>query len=221
MNPFFENKEYSKEYLQIHEDRCKKLPVRSQRQEFLDKYHSEQVTIVVGDTGSGKTIQVSQFVLFDEWASDLRVACTQPRVVAATSVATRVAQELDVPLGGIVGYKVRFDNKSSGSTRLGFLTDGLLLQQYAGDANFSKYACIMIDEAHERTTNTDMLLALLKKLIQKRKDLKVCSVYSQLGFHLLLDRGADLCRQAPTKNLGLLFQCLHRITLVFQCLLQI
>ncbi|KAI1040373.1 hypothetical protein LB505_003446 [Fusarium chuoi] len=143
MNPFFENKEYSKEYLQIHEDRCKKLPVRSQRQEFLDKYHSEQVTIVVGDTGSGKTIQVSQFVLFDEWASGLRVACTQPRGVAASSVATRVAQELDVPLGGIVGYKVRFDNKSSDSTRLGFVTDGLLLQQYAGDTNFSKYVCFL------------------------------------------------------------------------------
>lgn len=97
----------------------------------------------MGDTGSGKTIQVSQFVLFDEWASGLRVACTQPRVVAATSVATRVAQELDVPLGGIVGYKVRFDNKSSGSVRLGFVTDGLLLQQYAGDTNFSKYVCFL------------------------------------------------------------------------------
>ncbi|KAF4490400.1 pre-mRNA splicing factor ATP-dependent RNA helicase PRP43 [Fusarium agapanthi] len=173
MNPFIPGQEYSENYLQIHQDRCQKLPIRSQRQEFLDKYHSEQVTIVCGDAGSGKTTQISQFVLFDEWESGLRVACTQPRRVAATGVAARVAQEMDVPLGGIVGYRVRFDKKSSRETRLEFLTDGLLLKTHSRDLSLSQHACIIIDEAHERTTNTDMLLALLKKIIQQRKDLKV------------------------------------------------
>ncbi|KAH7154265.1 hypothetical protein DER46DRAFT_394041 [Fusarium sp. MPI-SDFR-AT-0072] len=80
---------------------------------------------------------------------------------------------MNVPLGSIVGYKVRFDNKGSAQTRLGFLADSLLLQQYAGDSTLKNYDCIVIDEAYGRTTNTDMLLDLLKKLIQQRKHLKV------------------------------------------------
>jgi pre-mRNA-splicing factor ATP-dependent RNA helicase DHX15/PRP43 len=99
---------------------------------------------VVGDTGSGKTTQISQYVLFDEWESNLGVACTQPRRIAATSVARRVAHEMDVPLGNIVGYKVRFDYKTSEETRLKFLTDGLLLRQYAASSMLEDYVCSTI-----------------------------------------------------------------------------
>ncbi|KAM0262374.1 hypothetical protein ACHAPA_009270 [Fusarium lateritium] len=193
MNPFFPGKEYSERYVKLHKERNERFPVRSQRQEFLDKYHSEQVTIVVGDTGSGKTVQVSQFVLFDEWEGDLRVACTQPRQAAAIGVAGRVAQEMDVPLGGVVGYKVRFDHNISNDTRIGLLTDGLLLQQHAADNMLKGYACIMIDKADERTTNTDLLLALLKGLIRKRNDLKVVIMSATIN----LDK---FCQYFGTKN---------------------
>ncbi|KAM0226750.1 hypothetical protein ACHAP5_012325 [Fusarium lateritium] len=144
MNPFFPGKKYSERYVKLHKERNERLPVRSQRQEFLDKYHSEQVTIVVGDTGSGKTTQVSQFVLFDEWEGDLRVACTQPRQVAATGAAGRVAQEMDVPLGGVVGYKVRFDHKIRtipvlDSSRMAFYSDNMLLTICSRATQVSNY----------------------------------------------------------------------------------
>lgn len=124
-------------------------------------------------------------IVFDEWASGLLVACTQPRVVAATGVATGVAtlvaQEMDVPSGSIVGFKVRFDKQSSGATRLELLTNGLLLQQYAGHStveirmfycysmrlasNNSSQACIMIDGGHERTTIPTSCLPFSRSLI--------------------------------------------------------
>ncbi|KAF5551800.1 pre-mrna splicing factor rna helicase [Fusarium mexicanum] len=142
------------EYFKILQGR-RQLPVSAMRQEFLDVYHK------------------NKFVWYDEYASGKIVACTQPRRLAATSVAERVADEMGVTLGQEVGYAVRFDNKSRTDTRLKYMTDGLLLQGALNDANFSAYSCIIIDEAHERTMATDILMALLKAAVQKRDDRKV------------------------------------------------
>ncbi|KAF5605333.1 pre-mrna splicing factor rna helicase [Fusarium subglutinans] len=171
----------SAEYFKLLQSR-RELPVSAMRQEFLDAYHKSKrylkVVVLMGETGSGKTTQVPQFVWYDEYASGKIVACTQPRRLAATSVASRVADEMGVTLGEEVGYSVRFDDKfrsdiSRTDTRLQYMTDGLLLQEALKDANFSEYACIIIDEAHERTKATDILMALLKVAVQKQDDLKV------------------------------------------------
>ncbi|KAG5760646.1 hypothetical protein H9Q72_011229 [Fusarium xylarioides] len=160
------------EYFKILQSR-RELPVSAIRQEFLDVYHKNKVVVLMSETGSGKTTQVPQFVWYDEYASGKIVACTQPRRLAATSVASRVADEMGVTLGEQVGYAVRFDNKSRADTRLKYMTDGLLLQGALSDANFSAYSCIIIDEAHERTIATDILMALLKAAVQRRDDLRV------------------------------------------------
>jgi pre-mRNA-splicing factor ATP-dependent RNA helicase DHX15/PRP43 len=147
--------------------------------------------LVSSETGSGKTTQIPQFVFFDEYASGKMVACTQTRRIAATSVARRVASEMDVKLGEEVGYSVRFDNTTNDIiTRLKYMTDGLLLREAMEDGTFSKYAsdlpnttrpvpykqqqsCVIVDEAHERTLATDILMALLKQAVSRRPDLKV------------------------------------------------
>jgi pre-mRNA-splicing factor ATP-dependent RNA helicase DHX15/PRP43 len=163
---------FSDRYWKLLESR-RALPVSQIRQEFLDIYHEAQVMVISSDTGVGKSTQIPQFVLFDEWDSAKLVACTQPRRLAASSVARRVADELDVPLGEQVGYSVRFDDQTSALTRLKYMTDGLLLQHAKRDRDLLQYSCIIIDEAHERTLATDQLLFLLKQLLLRRKDLKV------------------------------------------------
>ncbi|GKT97713.1 LOW QUALITY PROTEIN: pre-mRNA splicing factor ATP-dependent RNA helicase PRP43 [Colletotrichum tofieldiae] len=117
-----------------------------------------------------------QLLVYDEYASGLQIVCTQPRRLAATELASRVADEMGVILGEEVGYKIRGDqmvNKNKKKTRLTYLTEGVLLRQLSSDKNLSAYACVIIDEAHERTVNLDLLLALLKKVVQRRKDFKV------------------------------------------------
>jgi pre-mRNA-splicing factor ATP-dependent RNA helicase DHX15/PRP43 len=171
---------YSTAYRGLLETR-RKLPVSDKRQAFLDAYQKAQVMVLSSDTGSGKTTQIPQFVLFDEWNSGKMVACTQPRRIAASSVAQRVAEELDVELGKEVGYSVRFDNMTSMETRLKYMTDGQLLQEALMDRNFTKYSCIIIDEAHERTMSTDVLIALVKESTRRRKDLKVIIMSATLN----------------------------------------
>jgi pre-mRNA-splicing factor ATP-dependent RNA helicase DHX15/PRP43 len=145
------------------------------RQEFLDKYHSTQILVFVGETGSGKTTQIPQYVIYDELPnlSGKLVACTQPRRVAAMSVAQRVADELDVTLGEEIGYTIRFEDRTSSNTMLKYMTDGMLLREAMHDHDMSRYSCIILDEAHERTLATDILMALLKQLTTRRKDLKI------------------------------------------------
>lgn len=165
---------HSPKYFRILQGR-RDLPVHKHRQEFLDIYHNTQIMVFVGETGSGKTTQIPQYVLYDELPqfNGKLVACTQPRRVAATSVAQRVADELDVKLGEEVGYSVRFDNCTSEKTLLKYMTDGQLLRECMHDNSMSRYACIIIDEAHERTLATDILMALLKEISQRRNDLKI------------------------------------------------
>lgn len=143
--------------------------------EFLQLYQQSQILVFVGETGSGKTTQIPQFVLFDDLPQTQRkmVACTQPRRVAAMSVAQRVAAEMDVKLGEEVGYSIRFEDMTSPKTLLKYMTDGMLLREAMNDHNLSRYSTIILDEAHERTMATDVLMGLLKEVVQRRPDLKI------------------------------------------------
>jgi len=155
----------SRQYFDILKRR-RELPVHAQRQEFLDMYHSTQILVFVGETGSGKTTQIPQFILFDELPhlTNEQIACTQPRRVAAMSVAKRVADELDVKLGDEVGYSIRFEDVTSQKTVLKYMTDGMLLREAMSDPLLKNYACIILDEAHERTLATDILMGLMKNV---------------------------------------------------------
>ena len=145
------------------------------RDEFLKLYQRSQILVFVGETGSGKTTQIPQFVLFDDLPQEQRklVACTQPRRVAAMSVAQRVANEMDVTLGEEVGYSIRFEDVTSQRTILKYMTDGMLLREAMNDHDLSRYSTIILDEAHERTLATDILMGLLKEVAIRRPDLKI------------------------------------------------
>eukprot|EP00842_Homolaphlyctis_polyrhiza_P002021 jgi/Hompol1/281/HPOL_003619-RA len=172
-NPFT-GREYTAQYRKILAQR-RNLPVHKQRSEFLDLIHKHQILVLVGETGSGKTTQIPQFLVYDEQPQQtgLMIACTQPRRVAAMSVAKRVADELDVTLGQQVGYSIRFEDCTSNSTMLKYMTDGMLLREAMTDPKLSRYSTIILDEAHERTLQTDILMGLIKRICNERADLKL------------------------------------------------
>ncbi|PQE27809.1 pre-mRNA-splicing factor atp-dependent RNA helicase prp43 protein [Rutstroemia sp. NJR-2017a WRK4] len=172
-NPF-NDRPLSQKYFDILKTR-RDLPVHKQRREFLEMFQKTQILVFVGETGSGKTTQIPQFVLFDDLPhfSGKLVACTQPRRVAAMSVAQRVADEMDVKLGEEVGYSIRFEDVTSSKTILKYMTDGMLLREAMHDHNLTRYSCIILDEAHERTLATDILMGLLKEVALRRPDLKI------------------------------------------------
>jgi len=173
INPFT-GQPLSERYVSILRTR-RDLPVHAQREEFLQLYQKSQILVFVGETGSGKTTQIPQFVLFDDLPQQEHklVACTQPRRVAAMSVAQRVAQEMDVKLGEEVGYSIRFEDMTSSKTILKYMTDGMLLREAMNDHELSRYSTIILDEAHERTLATDVLMGLLKEVVIRRPDLKL------------------------------------------------
>ncbi len=150
------------------------LPVVEHREEIITAIRTHPVVVVVSDTGSGKTTQLPKMVAeaLGETSTG-RIGCTQPRRLAAVSVAKRVAEELNVPLGQWVGYQVRFDEKTTRGTRVKFMTDGILLAETQGDPELRQYDALIIDEAHERSLNIDFLLGWLKRLTEKRRDLKI------------------------------------------------
>ena len=146
------------------------LPVSQRRQEILDAIRDHQVVVIAGATGSGKTTQIPKMCLELGRTS---IAHTQPRRIAARAVAERIAEELKVELGGLVGYQVRFTDTSSADTKVKVMTDGILLNAMQRHRNLEPYDTIIIDEAHERSLNIDFLLGYLKQLLPKRPDLKV------------------------------------------------
>lgn len=149
------------------------LPV-SERVDELKKVISEnQVTVIAGETGSGKTTQIPKICLELGYGRKARIGHTQPRRLAATSVATRLAEELNVELGSQVGYQVRFKDNSNDQTLIKLMTDGVLLNETRFDRFFNQYDCIIIDEAHERSLNIDFLLGYIRRILPKRPDLKV------------------------------------------------
>ena len=149
------------------------LPV-SQRKAEIQKLLSEhQVIVVAGETGSGKTTQLPKMCLELGFGNLDMIGHTQPRRIAARSVAARIAEELETELGGLVGYKVRFNDQISDDTQIKLMTDGILLAEIQNDRFLNQYSCLIIDEAHERSLNNDFILGYLKQLLPRRPDLKV------------------------------------------------
>uniref|UniRef100_A0A8C1PLA7 RNA helicase n=1 Tax=Cyprinus carpio TaxID=7962 RepID=A0A8C1PLA7_CYPCA len=174
INPFT-NLPHTPRFYEILKKRLQ-LPVWEYKERFNDILHRHQSFVLVGETGSGKTTQIPQ------WCVDMvralpgpkrGVACTQPRRVAAMSVAQRVADEMDVMLGQEVGYSIRFEDCSSAKTILKYMTDGMLLREAMNDPLLERYGVIILDEAHERTLATDILMGVLKEVVRQRSDLKV------------------------------------------------
>jgi ATP-dependent helicase HrpA len=149
------------------------LPVVEHRDRILEAVRENQIVVVVGETGSGKTTQLPKMIAEALGERGGRIGVTQPRRIAAASVAARVAEELRVPLGGFVGYQVRFEERVTAETGVKFMTDGILLAESQGDPELRQYAAIMLDEAHERSLNIDFLLGYLKRLLVRRRDLKL------------------------------------------------
>ncbi len=149
------------------------LPVSDHAQDIIKTIQNHQVTVIAGETGSGKTTQIPKLCLMAGLGQTGQIACTQPRRIAAKSVAQRVAEELSIPLGSAVGYQVRFDEQYDPMGWVRFMTDGILLQQTLNDRWLNDYDAIIIDEAHERSLNIDFLLGFLKQLAKKRPDLKI------------------------------------------------
>ncbi|KAH9486307.1 ATP-dependent RNA helicase DHX8 [Psilocybe cubensis] len=155
------------------QDQRKSLPIYKLREPLLKAIEEHQVLIVVGDTGSGKTTQMVQYLAESGYADRGRIGCTQPRRVAAMSVAKRVSEEVGCRLGQEVGYTIRFEDCTSPETRIKYMTDGMLQRECLIDPLCSSYSVIMLDEAHERTIATDVLFGLLKKAVKRRPDLKL------------------------------------------------
>ena len=149
------------------------LPIAAEAENIVELIRSHQVVVIAGETGSGKTTQLPKLCLLAGRGAAGMVGCTQPRRIAARSVARRVAEELHVQLGGAVGFQVRFNDAVSDATAIKFMTDGILLAEIQNDRWLSKYDTIIIDEAHERSLNIDFLLGYLKQLLPKRPDLKL------------------------------------------------
>lgn len=149
------------------------LPVIEQKDHIKNLIRDNQVVIISGETGSGKTTQLPQICLDLGLGARGMIAHTQPRRIAARSVSERIAEELNVPLGDAVGYQVRFDEKTSANTVIKLMTDGMLLAETLSDKFLSNYEVIIVDEAHERSLNIDFLLGYLHQLLKKRSDLKL------------------------------------------------
>ncbi|KAJ1932347.1 putative pre-mRNA-splicing factor ATP-dependent RNA helicase DEAH6, partial [Linderina pennispora] len=160
-----ERKDYKAIAQQLKPQR-EKLPIYSAREALVREIRRNQTVVIVGETGSGKTTQIPQYLLesgFSKFGKTM-IAVTQPRRVAATSIARRVAEEVGTPLGARVGYTIRFEDCTSERTQLKYCTDGLLLREILSDPLLKKYSVVILDEAHERTLRTDILLGMLKDI---------------------------------------------------------
>jgi ATP-dependent helicase HrpA len=149
------------------------LPITSRKDEIIRHLREHQVLVLAGETGSGKTTQIPKMCLEAGLAKRGMIGCTQPRRVAALTIARRLAQELDVTYGREVGSKIRFNDETSRDTQIKVMTDGMLLAEMQGDPDLRQYDCIIIDEAHERSLNIDFLLGHLKLLLPRRPELKL------------------------------------------------
>ncbi|HEX9179577.1 MAG TPA: AAA family ATPase, partial [Burkholderiales bacterium] len=159
------------------------LPVVAKREEIARAIATHQVVIICGETGSGKTTQLPKICLELKRGVAGLIGHTQPRRIAARTVAARVASELNSPLGHAVGYKVRFSDRVSPDTYVKLMTDGILLAETQGDRMLRAYDTLIIDEAHERSLNIDFLLGYLGRLLPRREDLKLVITSATIDSH--------------------------------------
>ncbi|KAJ3284564.1 putative ATP-dependent RNA helicase dhx33 [Borealophlyctis nickersoniae] len=157
------------------------LPITAAKKSIVDAIRTNQSVVIVGETGSGKTTQIPQFLQEAGLTKKGMIAVTQPRRVAAISIAKRVAEESATKLGDKVGYSIRFEDVTSPQTLIKYMTDGMLLRELLSDSNLSRYSVIVLDEAHERTLRTDILFGMVKAIQRKRKDLKVVVMSATLN----------------------------------------
>lgn len=178
------------------------LPIAAHAQTLIETLRAHRVTIVCGDTGSGKTTQLPKLVAMARPEARGLIGVTQPRRLAAIAMARRLADELGSPVGGLVGYQHRFERRLSPNTRFKLMTDGILLAETRDDPCFGRYAALIIDEAHERSLNIDFLLGLLKRVLPRRPDLRVVVSSATLD----AERFADFFDGAPVVSIpGRLF----------------
>ncbi|WRX14607.1 Helicase [Theobroma cacao] len=183
----------------------KSLPIASVERRLIEEVRKHDILIIVGETGSGKTTQIPQFLFNTGFCRGGKtVGITQPRRVAAVTVAKRVAEECGVELGQKVGYSIRFEDVTSSSTSIKYMTDGLLLREALLDPYLSKYSVIVVDEAHERTVHTDVLLGLLKKVHNVRS--KYIRDHTSVG-HKRTSDGAILEKENADPCISVLKQC--------------
>src|SRR5271157_213365 len=149
------------------------LPIHGKKDEIVRAIRSSQVVIVAGETGSGKTTQLPLFCLEAGFGQQGTIGVTQPRRIAATSVASFVASQMSCPLGSLVGYKVRFTDRESPQTKIKFMTDGILLRELQADRLLRRYAVVIVDEVHERSLNIDFILGYMRWLLPRRPDLRL------------------------------------------------
>ena len=154
-------------------DQRRNLPIFQTKKELLRIIRDNQIIVVVGETGSGKTTQLTQYLMEEGYHRYGLIGCTQPRRVAAVSVAKRVADEVGCELGREVGYAIRFEDCTSEKTKIKYMTDGVLLREALNDNELDKYSAVIMDEAHERSVNTDVLFGILKRVAYQRADFKL------------------------------------------------
>lgn len=151
----------------------RELPVYQQKERILQALQDHQVIVVESPTGSGKTTQLPVILHEAGYSKNGLIGVTQPRRIATLSVSDFIARQLGVKVSGLVGYKMRFEDKTSDATTIKIMTDGILLQEMKLDPALSRYGVIMVDEAHERSLNIDFILGLLKRVLESRPEFKV------------------------------------------------
>ncbi|KAG5584292.1 hypothetical protein H5410_044726 [Solanum commersonii] len=190
---------------QMIEQQRKNLPIAAVERRLVEEVRNNDTLIIVGETGSGKTTQLPQYLFKWGFCRDGGIiGITQPRRVAAITVAKRVAEECGIPLGQKVGYAIRFEDVTSGQTKIKYMTDGLLLREALLDPYLSKYSVIIVDEAHERTIHTDVLLGLLKN-VQKARSKSINGVVNT--DHNNSNNGHALEERIDNQNDGILKSC--------------
>ena len=185
--PFLENGEIFKTSPMIEE--VSNLPVARYRSQFLHAVREHQVLIVIGETGSGKTTQLPKFLYDAGFSTNGLIGCTQPRRAAVTSIASRVSEEMGSELGVCVGYSMRFEEKTSDATRIKYMTDGVLRRECvkASSNYLAKYSVIILDEAHERTLDTDLLLGYMHAVLSVRRDFRLIITSATIQSSLFLN----------------------------------
>ncbi|KAL5370507.1 hypothetical protein CPHLJ_1g2650 [Cryptosporidium parvum] len=193
------NKIIESQDIELINDVRNSLPVVKFKEQIIKSLEEHPILIVVGETGSGKTTQIPQYLFEAGYYKNGIIACTQPRRVAAMSVAARVAKEMGSRLGGLVGYSIRFEDCTSEETVVKYMTDGILLREFLSEPDLKNYSCILIDEAHERSLHTDILFGLVKDVsrfrnsdiylendIGKNDKIEGCANYNKNPFKLII-----------------------------------